>query len=313
MIKEAVGFGDTLEEAREDALLALGASPEDDVQFDVIERPKKKVLGMFGGSRAKVRVFIELPDEQEEAQPKISKETKKKPKKQAKVKPVKLAAEKAEEKPAEPEYGPAVDADKIAPDTKAGKAVSYLKTVLSGLGYNEVAITVAEKDNGALISLEGEGLGVVIGRRGETLEALQVLVSLAANKGGGYYRVSLNIGDYREKREQALVQLAGKIADQVLSTGRNRTLEPMSPYERRIIHTAVQGIEGVESNSIGEGEDRRVVIHKSGKRFDVADTGRRRGGRGRDRRSSGKVSAPPSREPKKDSDIPLYGKIEKQS
>jgi spoIIIJ-associated protein len=166
-------------------------------------------------------------------------------------------------------------------------------------------MTVAEKENGALISLAGEGLGVVIGRRGETLEALQVLVSLAANKGGGYYRVALNIGDYREKREQALVLLAGKVAKQVLSTGRNRTLEPMSPYERRIIHTAIQEIDGVESVSVGEGDNRRVVVHIKGKSFDPQRAGRRQ----RDRRPSNTVTATPSREPMKDSDVPLYGKI----
>ena len=310
MIKEAVGFGDTLEEAKEDALIALGASADDDVQFDVIERPKKKVLGVFGGSRAKVRVFIELPDVEEKAQPKAQKENNKKEKKQPKAKPQKVKEEKTAVKPA-PEYGPAVDAASVPADSKAEKAVAYTKAILEGLGYNDVAITVAEKENGALISLEGEGLGVVIGRRGETLEALQMLVSLAANNGGGYYRVNLNIGDYREKREQALVTLAKKIANQVLSTGRNRVLEPMSPYERRIIHTAVQEIEGVESNSIGEGENRRVVIHAAGKRFDTERAGRRSGGRGRDRKPSNAVSATPTREPMKDSDVPLYGKIGK--
>ena len=311
-----MGFGETVDAAKEDAMLALGATAEDDVQIEILEMPKKKVLGMFGGSRAKVRVFIELPDKIEKAQPKTRKENKKKEKNQPKAEPKKEEQKKSEqdkpaEKPAEPEYGPAVEADKIPADSKAGKAVAYLKGVLAGFGYENFAVTVAEKENGALISLEGEDLGVIIGRRGETLEALQTLVSLAANKGGGFYRVSINIGDYREKREQALKALAEKIAAQVLSTGRNRVLEPMSPYERRIIHTAIQQVNGVTSDSVGEGENRRVVIHQEGKRFDAERSGRRPRGRGRERRPSNTVTAAPTREPMKDSDVPLYGKIEK--
>lgn len=309
MIKEAVGFGNTVDEAQEDAMLALGASAEDEVQIEIIDLPKKKVLGVFGGSRAKVRVFIELPDDEEKAPKAKKKEKKKTEKKQAKPQ----KAQEKKEKPGsdEAEYGAAVDAAEIAPDSKAGKAVSYLRSVLTGLGCGDAQIKVAEKENGALILLSGEGQGVIIGRRGETLEALQVLVSLAANRGGGYYRVSLNIGDYREKREQALIALAKKMANQVLSTGKNRTLEPMSPYERRIIHTAVQQIEGVESVSVGDGEERRVVIHKEGKRVDPDRLGRYPRGRGRERRPSNTVKAVPSREPMKDSDVPLYGKIEK--
>lgn len=311
MIKEAVGFGNTVDEAKEDAMLALGASADDDVQIEIIEMPKKKVLGVFGGSRAKVRVYIELPDEEKETQPKRIKEKKK----QTKAKPAKVQ-ENDEKKQQQnnsngEEYSQAVDSSKIDPDTKPGRAVAYLKKILSGMGCEDVAMSVSERDNGAMISLEGEGLGVVIGRRGETLEALQVLVSLAANGVGGYYRVSLNIGDYREKREQALIGLANRMAKQVISTGKNRTLEPMSPYERRIIHTAVQEIAGVESNSVGEGENRRVIIHPEGKKVESFRGDRRNRNRDRGRRQTTTVTSVPSREPMKDSDIPLYGKIEK--
>ncbi len=309
MIKEAVGTGATLDEARENALIALGAAPEADVHFETLELPRKKVLGMFGGALAKVRVYTEVPDEEKKAQPKKAKTNQKK-------KPVKEKKEKTEveSKPSKTDasdYGESVDESAVAPDSKAGKAIKYLRSILENLGCENVSVKVAEKESGALISLEGDGLGVIIGRRGETLEALQVLVSLAANSGGGYYRVNLNIGDYREKREQTLTSLAGRIARQVQSTGRNRVLEPMSPYERRIIHTAVQEIKGVESNSIGEGENRRVVIHPEGKKFDERDGRRPRGRGGRDRRSSNTVSSVPAREPMKDSDMPLYGKIEK--
>lgn len=316
MIKEAVGTGNTVDEAKEDAMLALGASADADVQIEILEMPKKKVLGMFGGSPAKVRVFVELPDIKEKAQPKKKKENKKTEKKEAKPSEQKPKEKEKIQKSSDEEYGEGVEVSALDTNSKAYKAAAYLNSVLSGLGCENTAMKVAEKENGALISLEGEGLGVIIGRRGETLEALQFLVSLASNNGGGYYRVNIDVGDYREKRAEALNALANRIAKQVLSTGRNRALEPMSPYERRIIHTAVQEIEGVESSSVGEGENRRVVIHQTGKKVD-AERELRRGGRsrgrgqGRDRRSSNAVSPASDREPLKDSDVPLYGKIEK--
>ena len=311
MIKEAIGSGNTVDEAKEDAMLALGASADGDVQIEILEMPKKKMLGMFGGSPAKVRVFVEIPDKQEKPQPKKQKENVKKENKTAKTKPQKVKEEKKDSKSDADEYGAPVDANALPADSKAAKAVAYLKSVLAGLNCENTSITVAEKENGALISLEGEGLGVIIGRRGETLEALRVLVSLAANKGGGYYRININIGDYREKREQALISLANRIAKQVRSSGKSRALEPMSPYERRIIHTAVQAIEGVESSSVGEGDNRRVVIYVEGGSAESARDSRRFRGRRRERGSSSAVSADPSREPKRDSDVPLYGKIEK--
>lgn len=311
MIKEAVGFGDTVDEAKEDAMLALGASTDDDVQIEIIEMPKKKVLGVFGGSRAKVRVFVELPDKEEKAPAKKQKENKQKEKQQQKIKTEKKEETKTTKKAETAEYPDAVPAGEIAPDTKPGRAVAYLKSILSGLGCENVEIKVAVRENSALLSLEGEDLGVVIGRRGETLEALQMLVSLAANGAGGYYRVNINIGDYREKREQALISLANRMAKQVLATGKNRTLEPMSPYERRIIHTAIQTVEGVQSNSIGEGENRRVVIHPEGKSVQSFRDNRRPRGGSRGHKPSNTVVSDPSRQPLKDSDVPLYGKIEK--
>ena len=142
----------------------------------------------------------------------------------------------------------------------------------------------ATKENAVLISLEGESVGVIIGHRGETLDSIQYLTSLAASNGGGYFKVTINIGNYREKREEALVNLAKRDSEQVIRTGRSRSLEPMNPYERRIIHTAVQEIDGVVSTSFGEGAARRVVIGVEGGEMrpprrggrDSRDGGRRR-------------------------------------
>lgn len=314
MIKEAIGTGLTIDEAREDAALKLGAAEDADVQFEVITFPKKKTLGLFGGCKAEVKAFIELPDEKPKKKndKKVNKPVEKKaePKKNDAKPEVKKAEKKND---AVKEYGPAVDASELAADSRPAKAIEFLKPILKNLGCENVTFKVSERENAALIELEGEGLGSIIGHRGETLDALQFLAGLASNNGGGYYKVSLNIGNYREKREDTLIALANRIADQVLKTGKCRTLEPMNPYERRIIHTAVQAIDGVTSASFGEGVNRRVVIGKEGTELKPLrnDRGhgrrddRRRGGR----RPSNKVEVAPNREPKKDSDIPLYGKI----
>lgn len=313
MIKEAIGFGSTVDEAKEDALLRLGAKVEEDVQFEIVSLPKKKVLGLFGGAKAEVKAYVERPDKPAKKNNKPAKkaENNNKPVKKAKVeKQEPKAAEKTAPKAKEEVAIEAVDQSFIDANTPTGRAIAYLNAILKDLGCENLIIKAAVRDNGALILVEGDGLGVVIGHRGETLDALQHLVSLAANNTGGYFKVTLNIGDYREKREQTLIGLANRMAQQVLSTSRNKALEPMSAYERRIIHTAVQEIDGVNSASIGEGKNRRVVIFPEGGTPNMPrrDGGRRRNDRG-GRKPSNTVSSTPSREPKRDTDIPLYGKI----
>ena len=307
MIREAKGFGEDVNEARENALKELGADLEDDVQFEIITTAKKKILGLFGGCKAEVRAFIELPDEKpaKKAPKKPAKKAENKPVKQKKQENVQKAPEKKEKADREDPFEGAVDEALIPSDSPAVGAISYLKKILSGLGCEVTSVKAALKDNAAFIIIDGENVGNVIGRRGETLDAIQYLVSLAADNGGKYYKVSINIGDYREKREEMLTNLANRIASQVLRTGRSRKLEPMNPYERRIIHTAVQDIEGVVSTSVGEGQARRVIIYpENGEiRPSFEDRGRR------PRRPRQDVKADPNREPKKDTDVPLYGKI----
>lgn len=289
MIKEAIGYGETIEEAKEEALLALGANIDDDVQFDVIAMPKAKVLGIFGGAKAEVKAFIEVADKKpKDKKPKAQKNKKQEKKESAREVVVKEPQISEEEKNT-------VALSSLEEGSPAVNAAKYLTDILTKLGCENLEIKVALKDNGAAFYLTGDNLGVAIGRRGETLDSLQYLTGLSANAGNGYYKVSLNIGDYREKREQALTGLANRVARQVLKTGRSRTLEPMNPYERRIIHTAIQEINGVSSNSIGEGSSRRVVISS-----DKAHKG------GRAVKNEVPVVA---REPKKDAELPLYGKI----
>jgi spoIIIJ-associated protein len=146
-------------------------------------------------------------------------------------------------------------------ESEFAKAEAYIKNILRLMGVESRVLTV-EEDDGVRFSLDcGSNDGYVIGRRGETLDALQYLVRLVVSRGReDYRRVSVNVGDYREQREQTLRDLAISSASKAKKFGRNITLPPMTPFDRRIVHTEVQGIEGVSSFSVGEGSDRRVIV-----------------------------------------------------
>lgn len=145
--------------------------------------------------------------------------------------------------------------------TKADVAMDYLAGVLRAMGCGEVALSCREEEGTLVITLSSDVSGVVIGRRGDTLDALQYLTSLVANRvDGEYMRVTIDTGNYREKRQKTLEQLARKLANNAVRTGRSATLEPMNPYERRIIHATVATVEGATSESKGEEPNRYVVI-----------------------------------------------------
>lgn len=148
----------------------------------------------------------------------------------------------------------------LASSSKADVAGEYIKEILKNMGIdNDISIT--EEEDGAVIEILGDTTGAVIGRRGETLDAIQYLASMAANRiDKEYYRISVDCCGYREKRKTILEELAAKIAKTVLRTGRTSTLEPMNPYERRIIHSAIADIEGVTSRSVGDEPYRKVII-----------------------------------------------------
>lgn len=145
--------------------------------------------------------------------------------------------------------------------TPAQKAVEYIKDVLSCMGFTNVEFEVTQDEKTAEINLKGDDVGYIIGRRGETLDSLQYLAGLVANHvDNSYFRITINTGNYREKRETTLENLGRKLAFKVVKTGKNVNLEPMNPYERRIIHTAVQKVDGAISYSEGEVMNRHVVI-----------------------------------------------------
>jgi spoIIIJ-associated protein len=144
--------------------------------------------------------------------------------------------------------------------TKGQLALDYIQSILRQMGVDNELSLREEKEN-AFIDVLGEVSGTVIGRRGETLDAIQYLASMCANRGTrDYFRVTLNCNNYREKREDILKSLAVRLSNSVLKSGGSTTLEPMNPYERRIIHATVSEISGVTSKSIGEEPFRRVVI-----------------------------------------------------
>lgn len=174
-------------------------------------------------------------------------------------KPRKPREKKEPQAPAEPKViVPAEQADRA---TAAGRAQEFLQELTQRMNVNvSVAVSTDEEGN-VRVNMEGDTLGILIGRRGETLDALQYLTSLQVNKGQeGYTRVTLDTEGYRAKREEALVRLANRMANRAQKTGRKVSLEPMNPYERRILHSALQDHPAVTTHSEGEEPNRHVVI-----------------------------------------------------
>ena len=158
---------------------------------------------------------------------------------------------------------PVLDMDSLSDAARA--ACEFLRRVTAEMGVADVEMRVSEQDGTVSVAMKGDELGILIGRRGETLDALQYLTGLYVNKHRSeYVRVSLDSENYRGKREEALTKLAGRMAARVRKTGRKVTLEPMNPYERRILHSALQGDPYVTTHSEGEEPYRRVVITLKG-------------------------------------------------
>lgn len=323
MTKEVIKTAATIEAAKEAAMLELGLTEEDDFHYEVLKMPTKKVLGLFGGSPAEVKVSVEIPDapapaakreKKEKPAPKAPKAEKPRaPKKEKKAE--KSVSEKAEE--TTPSF--ADRKENLKPSDAHEKTAQYIVSLVKALGIEECSVQAFDSDEEVLFELEcGEDYGIVIGRRGETLDAIQYLARMVENRGHqGYKRVSINVGNYREKRESALIALAKKDAARVLRTGRSLTLEPMNPYERRIIHTTVQGIEGVTSYSTGMDLDRRVIIAPEGApksrggRNDYPRRGDRRDRRDRPKREPYVPEISADREKHSDAaGVSRYGKIE---
>lgn len=162
-------------------------------------------------------------------------------------------------------FGEAPAKVRVFYEVKAGgKAVDFVNTIVKNMELNVSVKTEIVNEKDLKITLEGESAGMLIGHHGETLDALQYLANLTANKGDDdrddYTKITVDIENYRAKREETLRTLARRMAARVKKNGRNMTLEPMNPYERRIIHSEIQDIEGVSTYSVGSDDNRKIVI-----------------------------------------------------
>lgn len=171
-------------------------------------------------------------------------------------------------------------------ETKTDITVKYIRKVLTGMGVENITIDVTEIENGISLEINGDGFSEMIGGKGELLDSLQYLASLVCNKvDREYFRITTDSNGFRERRKKQLEELAAKIANNVKKSGRSSALEPMNPYERRIIHAAVSEIEGVTSQSKGEDPYRKVIISSTNPRRGGRDF--KRGGKGGNRRNGG--------------------------
>ena len=287
MIRTQEATGKTVDEARTNACALLGVEKDDiNVSYEVLEMPQKTGFLGLKLTPAKVRVSVELPDEpvaapaapveepapvvEEKAAPAaaepIVEETA--PEAPAAVEEPAAPAEEAalaEEQAASAAEGEEVEVPiNIEENAKVKAAVDYLKDVIEKMGVQDVKFSAVQKGEATIIRLDGEKMGALIGRRGETMESLSYLASLVANRlEGDYIKLGLDVAGYRDKRESDLTALAQRIGAKVRKTGRSFAMEPMNPYERRIIHSAIGKMEGVRSESKGEGRDRRVVIYST--------------------------------------------------
>ena len=278
MIRTQEATGKTVDEARAKACALLGVQAEDmNVSYEVLEMPQKTGFLGLKLTPARVRVSVEEPDAPKAPEAPVAAEVPAAAPVEEKVEaPAAPAAEeaapaeepKAEEAAPAAEAAPAEEAEEvevpinIEENSKVKAAVEYLQEVITRMGVNDVTFSAVQKGEATIIRLDGEKLGALIGRRGETMESLSYLASLVANRlEGDYIKLGLDVAGYRDKRESDLTALAQRIGAKVRKTGRSFAMEPMNPYERRIIHSEVQNIPGVSTNSIGSENNRKVVMY----------------------------------------------------
>ncbi len=280
MIKEITAVGKDILEAKENARAALGAGELDEVQFEIVDAGTKGFFG-FMARPAKVRAFIETPDEKEKPK-RIEKSagSSEGGERHGKKRNRKHEKKKSEHK--QDESKPSAPKSEVIPEEQLkmerrevtdGEDMSYdfVKTVIKDIGLSAHAELYACEDGTRRITVVGDDASVLIGHHGETLDALQYLANLASarkniNGERDKSRVTIDIEGYRKKREATLRALARRMAAKALRNKRSVMLEPMSAYERRIIHSEIQGIEGVSTNSIGSDNNRKIVIYLTDKK-----------------------------------------------
>ena len=261
-MKEYIESAKTVDLAIEKALSHLNLTREE-VSVEVIQLPQRKFL--FGSTPAQVKITYSDADTKitaKEVKPKVEKSTPKK----AETKVLKQNKPKVKKEPIKTEktVNPTPIKEVATPieaTESIQKAIDFIYNVSKDMDINNITITPTIQDGVTILQVEGKNLGALIGRHGETMEALSYLASLVANRGkSNYEKISLDVAGYRSKREKDLKELAKNLGKKVAETGRSHTLDPMNPYERRIIHSIISEMDNVKSESRGEGGDRRIVI-----------------------------------------------------
>ena len=260
MKREIIATGKDVQEAQANAAALLGASETDNIEYEVLDFPTKGFLGI-GAKPAKVKATIELPDTPQRPA--------RKPKHTSEANFV------APKEPAPAREAMKTEAEVVLTKIEAAegedRSFDFVNRLISNLGINATATLYHQDEGGRRICIDGEDAGMLIGHHGETLDALQYLSNLACAKKNIngerlHDHVTVDIEGYRAKREETLRALARRMAAKALKNKRNVMLEPMNAYERRIIHSEVQGIAGVSTNSIGSDNNRKVVIYLADKK-----------------------------------------------
>ncbi|MBR2660027.1 MAG: protein jag [Clostridia bacterium] len=245
---------------------------EEDPLADLLEDKKPAPKAEKKAEKSEKKTEKKAEKAEEKAEKKAEKKPEAKPeKKKAEKKPEPKEEKKTEEpagKPVKAEIRPMekpevtmIPAEELAEDSPAGIAHAFLMELTKLMGVDVTIDMGTDAEGNVFGYINGDTLGILIGRRGETLDAVQYLTSLKVNRGrDGYTRVTLDTENYRAKREDTLIRLANRMANRALRTGRKVSLEPMNPYERRIIHYALQQTDGVDTHSEGEEPNRHVVI-----------------------------------------------------
>lgn len=237
--------GKTIEEAVQAAAEELGVAVSE-LEVEVLETPAKRLFGLFGETPAKIRAAVKEPEPVEEVAP---------VEEPARVEQI---VEPAIEPVLEP--SPVEESEPSNRERLIDAAKNLLQEVFAAMGL-DVTIEVEELADSVKLNLSGKGLGVLIGRRGQALDALQYLLNLAVNrKIEDKIFFTLDVEDYRRRREEALIKLAKSVAERAIKTRREVRLEPMSRHERKIIHTVLQDNDRVETHSTGEDPYRYVIV-----------------------------------------------------
>ena len=261
----------TVDDAITEALIQLGVT-SDRLEYEVIEKGSAGFLGI-GMKQAVIEARRKPePKEEKEEEPVVEEPVKAEPKKVEAVQPQKAAAEKKADEPQKAAFEKAVEKEvkeEVKKETKLVevqpqtiKAVEdFLKNTMKAMDMEVELKTEIDQDGALCVDMSGEHMGILIGKRGQTLDSLQYLANRVANKHQeGYVRVKLDTENYRARREETLRHLAKNIAHKVKRNRRPVALEPMNPYERRIIHSALQSDPYVMTHSEGEEPFRKVVI-----------------------------------------------------